>query len=51
MDGTELYVLNLSGKQLTDKQRKARCISSGCIGTQVIRRVTRDNFFGEDDNE
>lgn len=45
VDGKDLTLIELSGKQLTDKQRAANCISSGQIGNQTVKRKTRNDFF------
>ena len=47
IDGTELTRVDLSGKQLTDKQRTGNCISSGQYGNNTIVRKTRNDFFGD----
>jgi len=45
LDGTDLTRIDLSGKQLTDKQRAGNCISSGQYGSNTIKRKTRNDFF------
>ena len=45
VDGTDLTVIQLSGKALTDKQRAGNCISSGQYGSNTIKRKTRNDFF------
>jgi hypothetical protein len=47
IDGEDITLITLSGRQLTDKQRAGNCISSGQTGSQVIQRKTRNDFFGE----
>jgi hypothetical protein len=47
VDGIELHAVELSGKQLTDKQRAGNCISSGQLGSNVATRRTRNDFFSD----
>lgn len=43
--GTKIYTVELNSKGLTDKQRKARLISSGEQGECKTSRITVDEFF------
>jgi hypothetical protein len=45
IDGTDITAIQMSGKELSDKQRAGNCISSGQTGTQSIKRKTRNDFF------
>lgn len=47
IDGEDITLITLTGKELSDKQRAGNCISSGQTGSQTIRRKTRNDFFGE----
>jgi hypothetical protein len=45
MDGVEITPINLTAKNLTDKQRQGNCISSGQHGSNTIKRMTRNDFL------
>lgn len=47
IDGVEITPIQLSGKELSEKQRAGNCISSGQFGNKTIVRKSRNDFFGD----